>query len=492
MALKTVDLRAVVDPASRDLEEALVYFEGSFSSAEPLAVFNRVLAAEMEHHGVRLQRVDRGVGGLTDRGVQGYTATAASRSLVVHLSCPSYTCFGPLHALRVVVNPLEEEPPSPPPRTVLWLGSRALGLPAGLSDPEGAARTAAPHLLAALRSFLRGTSHLCRTVRTNRLDVPSGTGGRERADQPRWILRLEPGEEINERDKRRLKGFLVTAALDQYELVVRWALPTNPLLALVYPSPRLAFASPGPQPDTGAAQRRLLPFAIECGAQAPRQAGWDSGLAAPARRHRDAIACLAAGDPQGAVHQLSKASSAEEAGELRSLAVRNFAAVLIHLARYDQAEALLDAGIAIYPDYPDLFYLKGVLHIATGRPREAADSFVRAVSVGEEGMWHVVEPGCGSFKALHAAGRALLVCEDFQQAARAWIGALTRNPYYVPVLEDLAEVDVFRDAAEYFINALEFIIDSRDRDTMQALARFALVSGKAELAARLLSHVPKP
>lgn len=492
MALKTVDLHAVLHPASRELGEALVYFEGSFSSTEPLGVFNRLLAAEIERNGVDLQIVDRGIDGSCDGGTRAYTATKTSRRLVVHLSCPSYTRFGPLHARRVVVNPLEDEPPSPLPPAVLWLGRKALGLQSRLSDPEGAARTAAPHVLAAVRSFLNTASQLCRTLRTNRLQVRSGTDGHERPERLAWILHLEAGEEINERDTQRLKEFLLTADLDQYEVIVRWELSANPLLAVVYPSPRLALASPGSSPYVGAAPRRLLPFAIECGLEAPKKPGWEGNLETPARWHRDAVVCLAAGDPQGAVHRLSEAPSSEKAGDLGSLSARNLAAVLIHSARYDQAEALLQAGSAMYPTYPDLFYLRGLLCLATGRPREATDFFLKAVCVGEEDMWYVIEPGCGSFKALHAAGRALLVCEDFQQAAHAWIGALTRNPYYVPVLEDLAEVDVFRGVAEQFINALEFILDPRDRDAMLALADFARVSGRTDLAERILSHVPGP
>ena len=84
-----------------------------------------------------------------------------------------------------------------------------------------------------------------------------------------------------------------------------------------------------------------------------------------------------------------------------SLLYRLKYALLLETNSLDGAEAGIDKALALYPDYVDLHFLKGLILIRLEKYREALAAFERCLALGENHREYLITRGAGSFNALH-------------------------------------------------------------------------------------------
>jgi len=67
----------------------------------------------------------------------------------------------------------------------------------------------------------------------------------------------------------------------------------------------------------------------------------------------------------------------------------------------------IEMAIKIHPDYPDLYYMKGLILKQLGRDAEAITAFDEAIALGETHLQHFIQVGAGSFLAAYEKGGCL-------------------------------------------------------------------------------------
>lgn len=108
--------------------------------------------------------------------------------------------------------------------------------------------------------------------------------------------------------------------------------------------------------------------------------------------------------------------------------IKKLAFCLIRLRRHREAEVVLVKGLASYPDYTDLVFLKAGLHQERGEYAQAAREFRRCLKLGEAPFMYPTDLGMGTFKAAFGLGYALQATGSDLKAAAAYRLSLKLNP----------------------------------------------------------------
>lgn len=102
----------------------------------------------------------------------------------------------------------------------------------------------------------------------------------------------------------------------------------------------------------------------------------------------------------------------------------------LELGKHEEALKLCDAGLAYYPQFTDLEYMKGVIFTETGKNALAVQCFKRCCEIGEAPNYLNVIVGTGTFRPLFALGEIYLEWEDYEAAAQSFRASFLQNPEY--------------------------------------------------------------
>ncbi len=118
--------------------------------------------------------------------------------------------------------------------------------------------------------------------------------------------------------------------------------------------------------------------------------------------------------------------------------IRNIAACLYHLGRYEELRKVVREAREVYPGYTDLVFLEAVSFLAQHRFREAEEAFLRCLEMGESSSEYMTEVGVGSHKALTGLGECREARGDLEGAIRYYLLAVEEKPSYPVPLRRLA------------------------------------------------------
>ncbi|WP_282938429.1 TPR domain-containing glycosyltransferase [Paenibacillus sp. RC67] len=107
------------------------------------------------------------------------------------------------------------------------------------------------------------------------------------------------------------------------------------------------------------------------------------------------------------------------------------------LGQNEQACQIIDAGLAHYADFSDLYDLKASILMKQGKATEALELLNTALSCGDVSAAYTTTSGCGTYRTHCSAAR---VCERllrFQEALRHYESALSCRPDYLPAWTEL-------------------------------------------------------
>lgn len=103
-------------------------------------------------------------------------------------------------------------------------------------------------------------------------------------------------------------------------------------------------------------------------------------------------------------------------------------ASLLSLGSFDGAWPAIDKAIAMYPDYVDLHFYKGVILMQKDRLEEALASFRYCLELGEGNLNHLTLKGLGSFQPWYYIGLCQEKKGNPEEAREAYEEALKLSP----------------------------------------------------------------
>lgn len=97
----------------------------------------------------------------------------------------------------------------------------------------------------------------------------------------------------------------------------------------------------------------------------------------------------------------------------------------LELGQYEEALEACDQGVACFPDYTDLYHLKGTLLYASGRKQEAIESLKLALQKGSPPAQYHTDAGVGTYLSALALGQIYEELEEDNDAI-FWYGEALR------------------------------------------------------------------
>lgn len=114
--------------------------------------------------------------------------------------------------------------------------------------------------------------------------------------------------------------------------------------------------------------------------------------------------------------------------------------LLLLFAEPQNTLAGLERALALYPDYVDLWYCRGLLLQRLGRIEEAEEAFCRCLELGEADRGYLSLAGCGSHAAAVSLGECAERAGEREKAAQAYELALRFRPGWPRAREGLRRV----------------------------------------------------
>lgn len=105
--------------------------------------------------------------------------------------------------------------------------------------------------------------------------------------------------------------------------------------------------------------------------------------------------------------------------------------ILILLRSYKGAKDGIDKAIALYPNYVDLHFYKGIILFQENLFEEAIIVFKHCIALGESQIQHLILSGAGSHAAWYFIGCCYENLGDYQKASDAYIEAINIYPNYI-------------------------------------------------------------
>lgn len=99
----------------------------------------------------------------------------------------------------------------------------------------------------------------------------------------------------------------------------------------------------------------------------------------------------------------------------------------------------LEKAIALYPDYVELHFYRGIALIQLQRYEEAIKEFIYCILLGEDNENYLIQCGSGSFRAYYFMGEAYLKKGEGEYAREAFRQAVLSNPFFSEANEKLQE-----------------------------------------------------
>jgi glycosyltransferase involved in cell wall biosynthesis len=91
--------------------------------------------------------------------------------------------------------------------------------------------------------------------------------------------------------------------------------------------------------------------------------------------------------------------------------------ILVRSNSFDGAWPAIDKAIALYPDYVDLHFYKGLIFIGQEKYNEAVKVFQHCLFLGEKNLHHLTLKGAGSFQAWYYIGQCYIKLGEIEKAA---------------------------------------------------------------------------
>jgi glycosyltransferase involved in cell wall biosynthesis len=166
----------------------------------------------------------------------------------------------------------------------------------------------------------------------------------------------------------------------------------------------------------------------------------------------------------------------------------------LNTQRYIDAWCFMDKFMSDYESYPDIMSIRGVLYYHLGFYREAKETFLLSLHMGEEAAYagkphYIMMPLSGVKLSLHYLSSLFEKEKDFGQA----ISCLTKLYHSFPdaaSLSRLIQLLALYDDAASISSFLGKLLDLEDPKTIPLLCKISILQGHAELSKQYEQLLP--
>lgn len=159
---------------------------------------------------------------------------------------------------------------------------------------------------------------------------------------------------------------------------------------------------------------------------------------------------------------------------------------------YPQALQALKIGLQFFPDYADLYYYQGLIHLELKNFALAHEAFLKAVSMPEPQLQYASFGGVRGFRSYYHLGNIAERFLNNEEALRYYILSLRDNPEFKHSLERIIEilnpVKYPQDTKE----SLEKVFDFCSPEAKLMLAEIYLKKGSYKLCLEQLEKIENP
>jgi glycosyltransferase involved in cell wall biosynthesis len=111
--------------------------------------------------------------------------------------------------------------------------------------------------------------------------------------------------------------------------------------------------------------------------------------------------------------------------------------ILIAMGNFEEALSGIEKAIALYPDYVDLQFFKGMILYYLDEYEAAIKCFTNCIEIGEDNIKHLTLKGVGSFQAWYYVSLCQQKLEKDEEAVISIMKALLISPSYREAIETL-------------------------------------------------------
>ena len=139
---------------------------------------------------------------------------------------------------------------------------------------------------------------------------------------------------------------------------------------------------------------------------------------------------------------------------LRYIALAHYAA-----KQYDRALEAISLGLQFFPNYADLHYYGGLIHVEQKNYAGAFDSFQHALSMPEQPVYYAPFSGSRGFRAQYQMAQLAEAFGNEEEALRYYILSLQDNPNFTISLSAIVRILNPRKEPDYTKQSLEKLCD---------------------------------
>ncbi|HDP69598.1 MAG TPA: glycosyltransferase [Actinobacteria bacterium] len=177
--------------------------------------------------------------------------------------------------------------------------------------------------------------------------------------------------------------------------------------------------------------------------------------------------------------------------EFAPLIPRNLVVCLKAAKRYDEALKVIEDTLMVYPNFTDLEFVRGLIHIEQGKNHLAIGSFKKCLSMGESPARYTAQRGSGSFRAWDGLGMAYAKIGYNQESVKAFSNALRLNSHDNFALENLGKILLAHDDVNDVRRYLEKLMDLSSEDVLLTLIFLFCGEGYVDEAIIYLNEAEK-
>jgi len=172
-----------------------------------------------------------------------------------------------------------------------------------------------------------------------------------------------------------------------------------------------------------------------------------------------------------------------------SILVRNIALCLKELGRYQESLKVLKDAKEAYPDYTDLFYLEGLIHMDKKDFLLAADNFKACLRMGEAAKAYISQTGVGGSMAAFQLATCYKAIGNEKAAVDTYREALEKDSTNCTLLTHLGLLLVRREDPQRLKHFLESLVDLTSEDVLFTLSFIFNQGGYYEISFAYLSMI---
>lgn len=166
---------------------------------------------------------------------------------------------------------------------------------------------------------------------------------------------------------------------------------------------------------------------------------------------------------------------------IRYLVVAHYSA-----RQFEQALAAAEIGLKLFPQYPDLYYYSGLVHMEEKNYSRAYHAFLKAVSLPPPPTHYASFEGVRGFRACYYLGQ---ICEAFleeEEAMNFYLQSLRDHPGFILALEKIIRLLQPRENPVYALSCLKKILEIDAPGACRLLGEIFFRQGAYSLAREFL------